>query len=125
MADNPCLHHTGIVEQLKAICSKIELIEKMNEKAVETARHDMERRLESMNEFRDQLSKQANEFITRKEIELLWSKSDITFNELRKKIETLEDFQSERKGSLRWSDYSITAIISAIIFILAHFLFKL
>jgi hypothetical protein len=88
----------------------------------------MERRLETMNEFRQQLSSQAITFVNRNELELIITKIEDRFDTLgqanRDRIEQLEKEYSERKGGRIWETVILTCIVSAGIMILAHLLFK-
>ena len=56
-----------IDQEIRHLEDKIRLIDSKNEHAASKAEIEMNRRLKSMNEFRDQLNKQAQSFITREE----------------------------------------------------------
>ncbi|MBV6343791.1 hypothetical protein, partial [Candidatus Magnetobacterium casense] len=63
-----CPHHSGIETALKAICQKMDIRFDAQDKALEKATQEMDRRLEGMNEFRRQLDMQAGTFATRTEL---------------------------------------------------------
>jgi hypothetical protein len=84
-----------------------------NEKQIELAKEEMERRLEGMNEFRAQLSSQAGTFLSRTEAQLQIEKV-IT------RIVVLEKSVNFREGSRHWSEYLIMALISGVVVVLAR-----
>ena len=100
-----CPFHSGMEAEIKGLCAKMNLRFESNEKQIELAKEEMERRLESMNEFRSQLTNQANTFLSRTEAQLQIEKV-IT------RIVLLEKGLNFREGSRHWSDYIITAIIA-------------
>ncbi len=119
-----CQLHSGVEKSLEAICSKVDLIGQrielqisMLEKATLVAKGEMERRLEGMNEFREQLTTQAFSFVSKKEVELKLEKLDI-------KIDGLVTALAERKGSSKWSEYIVTVLISGVVFLVIRFFFK-
>ena len=71
------------------------------EKAIELAHEEMERRLQGMNEFREQLNNQAHEFITRKEMDII-----------KAKISELKEFKATLEGKADHRAVSIAYIIS-------------
>ena len=109
---NTCPHHSGMEAELKGLCAKMNLRFESNEKQIELAKQEMERRLESMNEFRSQLTNQANTFLSRTEAQLQIEKV-IT------RIVLLEKGLNFREGSRHWSEYIIMVIISGLIVILS------
>ena len=117
-----CPHHSGIVAQFNAICTKLELIEKsiekqllLHEKQVEVTAKDLERRLEAMNEIRSQLNRQADTFITKIEVNLLFEKLDLNTTTMarnnRERIDLLEKMYAEGRGGKKWEDHIITVLI--------------
>jgi len=126
-----CLHHSGTVEALRAICSKIDEREKLTnskfemvEKSVNLANIEMNRRLESMNEFRSQLDKQARNFMPRPEYEAKHLVLENKYGENSKAIEQLRMDTSRRLGSKQWVDYIVTVCVSTIIYVLLHLVIK-
>ena len=114
----------ALKEQVKANCTKIELVERMIQKeflatdrAIETAKIELNRRLEGMNEFRAQLSKQATEFVGRTEITLL-------IKNLENEIRALGEIAAEKKGSSRWVDHIVTVTIAIGVVLIIHYVFK-
>lgn len=107
--------HSGIEAKIDALCKKIDLRFDANEKAIDLARRDMERRLEGMNEFREQLTNQATTFLSRTEAQLQIEK-------LITRIVLLEKALNYREGTHHWSDYIITAIIAGSIILLTKLL---
>jgi len=106
--ETPCIHHSGIEAQLKALCIKIELQMDMIEKSINVAKNEMDRRLEGMNEFRNQLSSQAQTFISKREVELIMEKIDGRIGYLEKRGNVTE-------GSKVWSNHIITVLISVFV----------
>lgn len=106
-----CPFHSGIETALKAICSKMDLRFEAQDKALEQATRDMDRRLAGMDEFRRQLDAQANTFATRMELKAEADKLDL-------KLSPLLRMGAIREGASRWSDYLIMALISGAIVLL-------
>ena len=117
-----CPHHSGIVAQFNAICTKLELIEKhiqqqivMAKEQVELAKADMDRRLETMNEFRTQLSQQAATFVSKTEVGLQFEKLenhvDVLARSNRDRIDLLEKVYIEKSAGKRWTDHIVTVLI--------------
>ena len=109
---NTCPHHSGIESELKALCAKMNIRFESNEKQIELAKQEMERRLEGMNEFRAQLSNQAGTFLSRTEAQLQLEK-------LITRIVLLEKSVNFREGSRHWSDYILTAVIAGAIVVIS------
>lgn len=72
------------------------------EKAVQVAKVEMDRRLDGMNEFREQLNTQANKFLTRTEYELL-----------RLDVQSLKEVQAELRGKASRNSVTIAYALSA------------
>lgn len=87
-----CKWHSGIAVELKSI-----------QMALNLARRELDRRLEGMNEFREQLRAQANTFMTIKEY-------DIAHKELERRIRALEENKSNLEGRM-WIIPSIIVLI--------------
>jgi chromosome segregation ATPase len=138
-----CLHHSGTERALKAICDKLDerekyvnmkfqelekhdaLQKKEHEKQIANARDDIERRLESMNEFRAQLEKQAANFLTRSEYE---TKHDMIVNRISANMDTINGLRNELReklGERKWLTAIISVFISAIVFLISHFLLRI
>ena len=115
MTDPICPHHSGIEAKVEALCKKIDIRFSAQEKALEQATRDMDRRLEGMNEFRRQLDNQAGTFATRVELRAEVDKLEL-------KLTPLVRMGAIREGSSRWSDYLIMAGISATIVLLTKLL---
>ena len=110
-----CLHHSGLETQIKGLCTKMELhMDKMQiqmemiDKSIGIAKSEMDRRLEGMNEFRNQLSAQAQTFISKREVELMIEKID-------GRIGYLERRGNVTEGSKVWSNHIITVLISVFV----------
>ena len=112
---NDCPFHSGVEAELRAVCQKMNLLFEAQNKALEEATRNMDRRLEGMNEFRRQLDNQAGTFATRVEL-----KAEVDKLEL--KLTPLVRMGAIREGSSRWSDYLIMAGISATIVLLTKLL---
>lgn len=91
---------------INKLCEKMSIrIEALNE-SISVAKREMDRRLEGMNEFRTQLTRQAGEFIGKTEFKLEIDKLEI-------RLKVLEECLATSKGSSKWSDHIITVIIAA------------
>jgi hypothetical protein len=142
-----CMHHSGLVKWIESVCLKVDEREKTvniqlasMDKALTIATREMERRLEGMNEFREQLSRQAATFIPLKEatllIENLEAKSNMATSELGKRvhdrIDTLirevdgvQQCVSTEKGSSKWKDHIVTVLITMAVMAMAHYIFNI
>lgn len=142
-----CLHHSGLVKWIESVSLKVDDREKTvniqlvaMEKALSIAAREMERRLEGMNEFREQLSKQAATFIPLKEaallLENLESKNNIVISELNKRlndkmnaiikdIDEIQQCVSVDKGSSKWRDHIVTVLIAVAVMIVVHYFFDI
>jgi hypothetical protein len=89
-----------------------------DEKAVSVARKEMDRRLDGMNEFREQLQSQATTFIEKKYY-------DMEHKLLRSEIDGLREWRSRCEGQTSWANVIAIAaiIISAFVGILHLFKF--
>ena len=68
--------------EIKAVCHKVDLNFRLNEVALQKAERIMDARLESMNEFREQLRAQASMFVTR-------DAADIRHSEIQRQVDDL------------------------------------
>ena len=101
---NLCSEHSGLLKDIKAIRREMNINFKLHNRGIESAKLELDRRLEAMNEFRAQLDKQAQEFMTRTEIELLALG-------LRKDVESNRGILDQLTGAKKWSDHIIMALI--------------
>jgi RNA binding exosome subunit len=111
--------------------SKIEALEKSVhqitgslEKMSTQKATDLERRLEGMNEFRAQLEKQAASFLTRSEYE---TKHDLIVNRISGNLDSINGLRNELReklGERKWLTAIISVFISAVVFLISHFLLK-
>ena len=141
--EKACAFHSGIVTKLEELDKKVDFVFNMSEKSVNNARHDLERRLETMNEFRAQLLSQAATVVTKSElinlIEKLDLKSETTINRVDEKFELvitpfkkqigsrikeIEKQKSSEEGSLIWKNYILTVLISMAVALVVHFALK-
>jgi restriction endonuclease len=93
-----------IEEKIKGMDRELALHVKSLKEATSVARSELERRLEGMNEFREQLNSQAATFMSRQEIGALFEKVELKTN-------ILEKMSNQRKGSKQWTDHIITVLI--------------
>ena len=77
-----CSEHSGICRNIKAIEKEIDLRFTSLEKVTQNTKHDLEKRLETMNEFRAQLDKQAKTFAPKVEIDLRLANHEIRMDKL-------------------------------------------
>ena len=119
-----CPDHVDVIAELKVLKVKVDANREIsdvkfasNEKDKQFAKEDMERRLLDMNQFRTQLSNQANTFATRAELKTEAEKLDL-------KLAPLITNSSFRLGSTHWSNYILAALITAAIMLFVHFAFK-
>ena len=110
MADHceVCKFHEGFREKIEAHNRELEIRYDSLNRAIEVAKSEMDRRLEAMNEFRAQLTRQASEFISRKEVEALAKELDL-------KIAPLKEKSNVTEGSDKWIAIIIQVIISIIV----------
>lgn len=120
-----CPHHSEILSAVKVLETKFEAQKELlnarflaNEHNKMLAKEDMERRLEDMNEFRSQLSTQANTFATRPELKAEAEKLDL-------KLAPLLRQASMHEGASHWSNHIITVMIAAAVMLFIHFVFKI
>jgi len=120
-----CAYHTGLESDIKHICNKLDEREKqMNIKfdgiarELITAKLEMDRRLEQMNEFRAQLTSQAATFVSRGEMKLILDKVE-------SRLEVLQNMAALKAGGKQWADYIITVLVSSAVFILLRLVLKI
>jgi hypothetical protein len=89
-----------------------------NERAIGLAKDDLERRLEGMNRFREELQHQAATFLPRAYFE-------VEHKYLQKQIEDLVQWKSRSEGRASWSNLvAIVALGASIMFGVLHLLTK-
>lgn len=110
-----CHQHSGILAQLDALCKKMDIRFEAQDKALNTATKEMDRRLEAMNEFRKQLDIQADAFATKIEV-----RSEV--NKINIKLDAMLRREALQEGSSRWSDYLIMVGIASAIALLSKLL---
>jgi len=88
------------------------------EKAVVVALQSNEKRLDSMNEFRETLRDQNKTFITRADHDALIISYQKDIESLDDKISSLNEFRAELKGKASQSQLNITFIFTLISFII-------
>ena len=71
--------------EVRHLENKIDIRTELNALALEKATLRLDDRLEGMNEFREQLNKQAGTFATKESLEALRESLDLKFDELRRK----------------------------------------
>lgn len=91
-----------------------------HDKALTLARDSMEKRLEGMNEFREQLKDQASRFITRTEHDALISKYDMEIKALTKAKDLLEG-KADQKSVFITQVIAIISLLMGLITILRSF----
>ena len=89
--------------------------------ATDLARQQMDKRLEGMNEFRQQLSEQANRFITREEVQAKQDAYIPAINENQRRLSLLETTQANMQGRM-WAIGVGFTIITVAINIALHFI---
>ena len=71
--------------EVRHLENKVDIRTELNALALEKATLRLDDRLEGMNEFREQLNKQAGTFATKESLEALRESLDLKFDELRRK----------------------------------------
>ena len=66
-----CLRHAGLESELKAVKERMEYVVQAQEKALEVAKREVDRRLEGMNNFQHRMDRLENTFVTKVELELI------------------------------------------------------
>lgn len=89
--------------------------------ATDLARQQMDKRLEGMNEFRQQLSEQANRLITREEVQAKQDAYIPAINENQRRLSLLETTQANMQGRM-WAIGVGFTIITVVINIALHFI---
>jgi hypothetical protein len=119
-----CAWHTGMEERMKAICIKVDAVEKLfedrdrqNSERTKLAREEIERRLHLMNEIRGSLVDQARLFITKVEVDLI-------IKHITDKIETLTSEKDKKTGENNVKIVVASAFISTLVGIAIHWASK-
>ena len=112
-----CSLHSGLEERIKAERDRDDIRFQMIEESIRVARGELERRLESMNELREQLNSQAKTFETKAESRLI-------HDAFEDRISKLERTTWARQGEYRWSNHIVTVIIGAIVIFVVRWLVK-
>lgn len=99
--------HDSLKEMIKSLYTYVDLKSTNIEKSTTLARESMEKRLESMNEFRASLKDQRNEMVTRAEY-------TAKVRMLDEDIRTLREAKANLEGKASMSSVYIAYIISAI-----------
>ena len=97
-ATNVCPWHSGIVVEIKSM-----------QKALDLARKELDRRLEGMNEFREQLRMQASTFVTR-------DTSEVHYKSIENRLRILENNKNNLEGRM-WIIPAIIVLIQLAILI--------
>jgi hypothetical protein len=97
------------MEPLQSVSLKEHIESRLSalEKAISEAKHDLEKRLEGMNEFRAQLKDQAYSFITRNEYALC-------IERINSEINSLKEFKAALDGKASQRSTIISIVISVI-----------
>jgi len=99
--------HRWIEAKLAAVVDAMEAMHLASDKALSKAEHASEKRFESVNEFRGQLSDQINRFLTKSEYEA-------HHIDLERRTLAIERFVSENRGQLSRTDTMKRDIFSVI-----------
>jgi len=97
-ATNVCPWHSGVKAEIKSM-----------QRALDVARQELERRLEGMNEFREQLRSQANTFVIREA-------NDVMNKEMERRVRIIETNRSNLEGRM-WVIPTIIVLIQIAIVI--------
>ena len=100
-----CKWHFAVESEIKSL-----------KEARNLARSELERRLEGMNEFRDQLRSQAGTFVTREV-------ADTRYGIIDKRVKTLEEKRSNLEGRM-WA-IPVAIVIVQILLMIAAVILKL
>jgi len=113
MSDIPLKDY--IEARLNEIDKRFGCLEKNNKEALVLAKEDISRRLESMNQFRAQLSSQAATFLTRERFE-------VEHKFLMDKIDVLNVWKAQQEGKQSRSNLiSVVAIVISALLAVLHF----
>jgi len=66
-----CLRHAGMESDLKAVKERMEYVVQAQEKALEVAKKEVDRRLAGMNDFQHRMDRLENTFATKVELDLM------------------------------------------------------
>lgn len=117
-----CKEHLAVLRDIEALRREFNIAIQNQQKQIEIAKAELDRRLEGMNEFRAQLDQQTREFMSRGEIGLVVEgiRRDITYNLTG--IGKIEAQLAERGGAKKWSDHIITVLIGVAVIFLIWFM---
>jgi len=104
----------------------IDLMSASQKNALDNAKVDMDRRLEAMNEFRSQLTKQAGTFVDRDYYGIQHQNLVDRSDRERSRLDDLFMWRSEMQGKTSWVNFmSAIALLVSIIFGVLHFVTNL
>jgi hypothetical protein len=112
-----CPAHSGLCKAIKAEAEKNDIRFQMIEKSIELAKTELDRRLEGMNELREQLTLQASTFETVAEARLI-------HENILNRITNLEKSAWARQGEYRWSNHIVTVLIGLAVILGVWFITK-
>ena len=146
MFEDACKLHSGICAQIGSLeirigdlCKLLDLQILNMEKAVNIAKETLNIRLDSMNEFRGQLSDQVRNFPTRLETNANLDKLELKVMTIEKsinekfalilkpvmdKLSSMEAMYNQKVGSRMWEIVIVTSLISSLLFLISHYIFK-
>ena len=64
-----CLKHAGVESDIRALKERVEYVVAAQEKALDVAKKEVDRRLEGMNNFQHRMDRQENLFATKVEVQ--------------------------------------------------------
>ena len=106
-----CTEHKAVAARLESACNKMDLQFRQMEKSIDVAKLEMDRRLEAMNEFREQLTRQATQFAERKTVDLSLDRIGDRIKVIENSVSELKNNLSQRAGALKWINHIITVLI--------------
>ena len=121
-------HQQDLLNKIERTVAVMQANLEAHEKALEIARLDMDRRLEGMNKFREEMSADKLQFVPRTEwhdahesmVSRLEEKIDALSKRLEDKSETFQA-QINRLDNFKWMATGIAVAISSLVGILIHF----
>ena len=87
-----CPEHSGVCRKVEAIVRELDLRFSNLEKTTTSTKKDLETRLETMNEFRAQLDKQAKTFAPKSEIELRLNNHEARMDKLAVELVSIKNW---------------------------------
>ena len=109
-------------ERLNGIDAKHTIRADLTDRMTALIKIELDRRLLSMNEFRDQLNDQAQTFARISEVMLLFDKIEAKIYSISERINRNEKVLNEKTGAKQWQDYILVVLIGLMVVIISSYI---